>query len=147
MGYILFFVNCPSVWKTSLISEICLSACHAEYAALSCALRHLIPIHWLVKEMADRLDLPDKVKATIRSRAFEDNAATLQLATKQRFTNRTRYFNTKYHHFWSHVGPNSPGGTDLIILKEDTATQRGDYLTKSPPREVFERLRKLSQGW
>ena len=83
----------------------------------------------------------------IRSTAFEDNSACHQLATQQTITSRTRYFNTKYHHFWSHVGPNSEGGTDLEIVKIETSLQRADTMTKGLVREVFERIRKLIMGW
>ena len=43
-GYILFFCGCPVLWKSQLQSEMALSTFHAEYVALSAAMRQLIVV-------------------------------------------------------------------------------------------------------
>ena len=43
-GCVVTFGGAPSVWKSQLISEICLSTTHAECVGLSNSVRALIPI-------------------------------------------------------------------------------------------------------
>ena len=95
----------------------------------------------LLIETADRLELPSDVRATIRARAFEDNNGALLLATNQRLTNRTKFYLIKYHWFWSFVP------REVTVHKISTELQRADYATKGLPREIFERIRKMVQGW
>jgi hypothetical protein len=142
MGYVLFLAGFPLVWKSQLQQEIALSTAESEYAALSTCLKTVIPLLNLLKESANELDLPQDMKATISSHVFEDNAACLQLATKHRLTNRTRWYHTKWHWFWSHVNR----GT-VKILKVDTKFQRADPFTKGLNRETFERIREMIIGW
>ena len=107
----------------------------------------MIPIRNVLLEICDELELGDDVKSTVSCRAFEDNAAALQLATEQRITNRTRYYHVKWHWFWDKVKTyDNPKGF-VEILRVDTKFQRADFMTKQPPREVFEFLRKLTLGW
>ena len=79
---------------------------------------------------------------TIKCQVFEDNNGALLLAVNQRITNRTKYFQVKWHFFWQHVRD----GT-VAIVKVDTQEQWADFLTKGLNRESFERVRKLVQGW
>ena len=44
IGYIMFFCSCPLIWKSQLQTETALSTFHAEYVALSSAIRKLITI-------------------------------------------------------------------------------------------------------
>jgi hypothetical protein len=147
MGYILFFAGCPLIWKSQLIQEICLSATQSEYHSLSIAIRALIPVFYTLREMVRELGLPEEIQATVQCRCLEDNSACLQLMTEQRLTQRTRYYNSKFHWAWTHIGKNSESGLNLIIEKIDTKLQRADGFTKGNVREVFERLRKLTCGW
>ena len=50
-GYIIMYKNCPICWKSQLQTEICLSSTESEYTGLSYALREVIPIMQLIKEM------------------------------------------------------------------------------------------------
>ena len=43
-GYIMFFCPCPLIWESQLQTETALSTFHAEYVALSSAIRKLITI-------------------------------------------------------------------------------------------------------
>ena len=99
-GYIIKLGGCPLVWKSQLQTDISLSTLEAEYSALSFALRVLLPISRMMKEISDVLELPEEVKATILSEVFEDNKGCYFLATNHRITNRTKYFQVKYHWFW-----------------------------------------------
>jgi hypothetical protein len=73
---------------------------------------------------------------------FEDNNGAFLLATGQRITNRTRFYQVKWHHFWDAVKRG-----DIEVHKIGTLEQRADYLTKGLTRWAFERIRKLNQGW
>jgi hypothetical protein len=96
----------------------------------------------LLIEVTTALGIDQALRATIHARAFEDNQGAYLLATGQRITNRTKYYLVKWHHFWGHV----KDGT-LEICKISTDLQRGDGHTKGLVREVFEKIRKLNQGW
>lgn len=142
MGYIISLGGCPLVWKSQLISSVCLATAEAEYYSLSHCLRTLIPIRRVLEELCKNLKLPLELRATISSTAFEDNSAALTLAQNHRLTARTRYYHTEAHHFWQHVDD----GT-VIPAPIESALMDADYFTKGLPREGFEANRKRVQGW
>ena len=90
-GYIVIFGGIPLIWKSWLMSAICLSTLESEYQCLSKAMTQLIALKNLIHEMADVFDL-GTLKSTIACTVFEDNNGALLLATNQRITNRTKYF-------------------------------------------------------
>ncbi len=142
MGYIITLAKCPLVWKSQLISSVCLATCESEYYSLSHCLRALIPIRRTLEELCKKLKLPKPLQATISSTAFGDNSAALTVATEQHLTSRTRYYHTAAHHFWQHVND----GT-VAIKPIETSLMDADYMTKSMPRQGFEANRKRVQGW
>ena len=79
---------------------------------------------------------------------FEDNQGAYLLATNQRVTTRTKYFNVKYHFFWSYVHhpDKNPNGW-LVVIKCPTDLMNADYLTKGLVRGIFEPNRLRVQGW
>jgi hypothetical protein len=140
----------PLLWKSVLITAICLSTLEDEYQALSLSLKQVIGFRLLIREIIEFSGLDD-LRATIHTGVLEDNQGALYLATNQQLTNRTKCFHTKWHHFWSVVtgDPEESLGPDgkILVEKVDTTRQGGDYLTKPLPREVFENNRRLIQGW
>jgi hypothetical protein len=141
-GYLITLGNAPVIWKSQLQTEISLSTLESEYSALSTSMRALLPLRALLVEVVGSLHLPNHIRASISSRVFEDNNGALLLANAQRLTNRTKYFLVKWHFFWSYVKTGA-----VQVVKIDTKEQKADYLTKGLSREVFERIRKLAQGW
>ena len=141
-GYIILLGNCPLTWKSQLQSEIALSTLEAEYAALSMAMRTLLPLRAILLEAIQELQLTTDTASTVKCTVFEDNNGALSLATNQRITARTKHFLVKWHFFWSHVRTGK-----VQILKIDSAHQRADYLTKGLPRETFEKIREMVQHW
>jgi len=120
LGWIIFLAGCPVVWKSKIQQDISTSSAESEYSALSLALKMLIPLRYMLLEACDELGLPKDFKSSVACRAFEDNAAALQLATEQRITNRTRYYHVKWHWFWDKViCPDNPNGV-VEILCVDT---------------------------
>ncbi len=53
--------NCPLIWCSKLQTEIALSTAEAEYIAMSHALREVIPIQNIVKEIGCIFLLPDPI--------------------------------------------------------------------------------------
>jgi hypothetical protein len=140
----------PLFWKSVLMTAICLSTLESEYQALSLSLKQVIGLCLLIQEIVECYRLDD-LRSTIHTRVLEDNQGALFLATNQRLNNRTKYFHTKWHHFWSIVtgDPEESRGPHgkILVEKVHTTKQGADYLTKSLPREVFENNRRLIQGW
>ena len=134
--------NCPVIWKSQLQTEVSLSTLDAEYSALSQSMRALLPMRELLLEVSSSIRLPLNLSSTIHCTVFEDNNGALILATDQCLTSRTKYFQVKWHFFWSHVKDGK-----VTVEKIDSNSQRADYLTKGLPRAVFEHIRKLVQGW
>jgi hypothetical protein len=72
-GYIIFLSDCPLLSKSVLQTSIACSTLQAEYAALSFALKTLLPIKQLLIECIAALDIPETVNTSVRARVFEDN--------------------------------------------------------------------------
>jgi hypothetical protein len=142
LGYIISLGGVPLVWKSQLQSEISLSTQESEYSALSQAIRIVLPIRRTLLELVVPIGLNNYIRATVNARVFEDNNGAFLLATGQRITNRTRFYQVKWHHFWDAVKRG-----DIEVHKIGTLEQRADYLTKGLTRWAFERIRKLNQGW
>ena len=83
--------------------EIALSTTEAEYTGLSYALREVIPLMELLKEMKEKeFDVLDhKVKA--HCIVFEDNYGAIEMAVVHKCRPRTKHLATKLHHFRSYV--------------------------------------------
>jgi hypothetical protein len=50
-GFAITYANCPIYWASCLQTEIALSTAEAEYIAMSSALRKVIPLMTLMKEL------------------------------------------------------------------------------------------------
>ena len=141
-GFIIFLGGFPLLWQSKLQTEISLSTLEAEYSALSQAMRNVLPIRALLIEPVNGIGMNQAIASSIRCSVFEDNNGALLLATNQRITSRTKYFQVKWHFFWFHVV-----NGEVSVHKIETSEQRADYLTKGLSRDVFEYLRRLVQGW
>ncbi len=142
-GYIIRLNGCPLIWKSALQTSISTSTGESEYCALSEGLRQAIPVRNILSMMREVVTLPPEFSGEVGAvRAWEDNSAALSLAINHRFTPRNRFYNVKYHFFWSQVDD----GT-VVIKKVDTSMQLADYLTKGLSKEMFRACRKLNQGW
>ena len=80
MGYLITYVGFPLVWASTLAGPICLSMTEAEYVALSSALRQVIPIMDLLKEMKAQGIVTDKHIPKVFCKAFEHNSGALEMA-------------------------------------------------------------------
>jgi hypothetical protein len=50
-GYIIMYANCPVLWASKLQSDIALSSTESEYLAISTAIREVIQLIELLKEL------------------------------------------------------------------------------------------------
>jgi len=136
MCYMLFLSGGLALSKSTLIPEICLSTSESEISALSHGIRALIPMSRMLNEIAQFIG---EVRIE-RPIAFVDNSSALTLANAHRLTHRTRYFHTKLHWFWEMM-------EHFDVKKIDTKANPADNGSKGNPREPFERLRKIHNGW
>lgn len=143
-GYVIMLGNCPVMWTSKLQDEIATSTMHAEYIALSMAMRELLPFRNLAIEIVSNLGLGDETLATIQSTVWEDNVGALTLANLEppRVTPKSKHFAVKYHWFRSELKPN-----EIEIKKVESDLQLADILTKALRREKFREMRKLFSGW
>ena len=127
--------------------KICLSTLHAEYVGLTIAIKTMIPLKDLITVVLNHLGLPIN-PPEIHCSVYEDNQGAYLLATNQRVSPRTKYFNVKYHFFWQYVyhPVRNPNGW-LVIFKCPTDLMNADYLTKGLPPDVHEANRLRVQGW
>jgi hypothetical protein len=118
-----------------------LSTTEAEYEALSTALRDVIPVMELLKEMKDNgYDIVDT--PAIKCKLFEDNSRAYEQAKTVKYQPRTRHINAAWHHFRSYV---ARGLIQVHSIRMDW--QLGNTFTKQVSKEDFIKFRKLIFGW
>jgi len=123
-------------------SHIALSTTEAEYMALSTALREVIPLMELAKEMQQRGFLIASTTPRIHCKVFEDNSGAIEIATHHKYRPRTKHINTQYHHFRQYVDSG-----EISIHAIDTEEQAADMLTKPLSEPPFTKHRQFIMGW
>ena len=115
----------------------------AEYVVISTAMRELIPMLTILKDVYNGLNLSEKLILSINSKIWEDNAGAQTLVNLKptRVTPRSKYFVIKFCEYLQ--DPN----LDIVLHKMDTKLQLVDLLTKSVSKVQFENLWKLLMGW
>ena len=141
-GYIIKYGGCPIVWSSKLQTEIALSTTAAEYVALSTAIREVLPLMEMLEEIVKLGVMPTAPTPIIRCKVFEDNAGALKIAKAPKMRPRTKYLNTKYHHFRDQV---ESGRIRLEPIS--TEHQQADILTKALSEDLFIRFRTEILGW
>eukprot|EP00984_Skeletonema_dohrnii_P027976 scaffold17754_cov71-Skeletonema_dohrnii-CCMP3373.AAC.1 len=144
-GYILMYAGCPIHWVSKLQTEIALSTAEAEYIALSQALREVIPMIEMMKDLHRSFPLEITIP-NFNCTVHEDNQSCISMANRQKFSPRTKHIALKYHHFRSYVNAKR-----IEVKYINTHDQLADALTKPLDPETFIRLRKelihgLSKG-
>ena len=135
-GWAVFYAGCLIIWASKLQSQVALSTTEAEYIAMSMALRDVIPIMGLIKEMKQRNIPVICTKPYVYCKVFEDNSGALELARLPKLRPRTKHINVCYHHFREHVRDGS-----IKIFPVGTADQIADVLTKALAQNDFTRHR------
>ena len=144
-GYIIFYAACPIVWASKMQSEIALSATESEYLAISTAMREVLPIIDLLKEMAECVTILRHKPPILHCRVFEDNSGAVEIAKGVKsplLRPRTKHINVKYHHFRTKVLSG-----DIEINQISTKDMLADLLTKGVNQATLESLRPKLMGW
>ena len=132
-GYVIMYANCPILWVSRLQTKIALSTADAEYIALSQALRDVIPLITLLKEVNTVFPVHVKTPTFVcQIHDHEDNQLCITMATSQKFTPRTKHIALKYHHFHSFV---KDGRIKISYCR--TTEQKADILTKPLADDLF----------
>eukprot|EP00957_Ditylum_brightwellii_P211709 15366495-Ditylum_brightwellii.AAC.1 len=115
----------------------------AEYIMLFHSMRELIPVRWLIEELATALDVDRHSLSTI-STAWEDNKEILALANAPmlRMTPCSKQIGIKYNWFRSWID-----GVTACIKSILSALQKADILTKLSGKNEFPSKRKMLLGW
>jgi len=66
-GFVITVAGCPLMWVSKLQTEVSVSTMMAEYVALSQAMRDMLPLKRLVKEIAQVVTGDEKVKVVLES--------------------------------------------------------------------------------
>ena len=141
-GYVICYGGCPITWSSKLQPLIALSTTEAEYIALSTALRDVINIQHLMKELRSKgFNLHDATPI-MHCRVFEDNKSCIEIATNHKTRPRTKHLAVRLHHFREHVVQKN-----ISIQYINTKHQLGDIFTKGLPRDQHQYLCKRLMGW
>ena len=143
-GFVIMFAGCPIHWASRLQSTIALSSCEAEYVSLSTALREVIPLIDLAKEMRERKTVDIPATSKIKCKAFEDNSGALEMAKVPKLRPRTCHIAVAMHHFCDQTDPEKG---DITLHAIDSADNVGDMFTKQSSRDLYKRHRKEIMGW
>ena len=143
-GFVLTLFGCPIIWQSKIQSDITLSSTAAEYVAFSMAMRELLPMRALLKELGERLKLPVITNSLVRSTVFEDNQGCISLVNVPKMSARNKYLNLKYHFFRSAL---SDSNGQISAVYVSTLEQKADIFTKGLPSAQFATIRKLLMGW
>ena len=153
-GHLIMFMGCPLLWKSKLQTQIALSTMEAEYIALSNAMRDLIGVREILKEISANVFLtntdPSPEFRTIsktfgkipQSIVHEDNEACLKFASMPKMTPRTKHIAIPYHFFRSKVA-----NLEIKVVGINTDNQLADQFTKGLPQDKFIKDRKNLMGW
>ena len=141
-GFVILYMGCPIIWKSSMQSLIALSTTEAEYIALSTALRDVIHMINLLKELQSMNFPVHHNTPQIQCRTFEDNMSCVKIANNHRTRPRTKHLSIRLHHFRSHV-------VNKVITIEHISTknQLADIFTKPLPKPSFNTLSTKLMGW
>jgi hypothetical protein len=140
-GFTLTLFGCPILWSSKLQTDITLSSTAAEYVAFSMAMREVLPMRALLKEVTSKLGLTCAPITFVRSTVFEDNQGCLSLVNVPKMSTRNKYLALKYHFFRSALD------SEILAKYIRTSEQKADILTKGLPPGQFEVIWKLLMGW
>jgi len=142
-GFVLTLFGCPVLWQSKLQTDITLSSTAAKYVAFGMAMRKLLPLRVLLKEMSQKMNLPLISKSLVLSMVFEDNLGVISILRVPKMSTRNKYLSLKYHFFRSEIGEEK-GIIAQYIWPE---FQKADIFTKGLPTKQFRNIRKLVMGW
>ena len=143
-GFVICLGGCPVLWKSTMQTEIASSTMHAEYIALSTAMRDLLPFRTQLKEQLEIVGLQSHKVAVIKTIIYEDNQGCQILATSEpgRTTANSKAFAVKWHWFREQLVPG-----EIVVVQIKTDKQLADIFTKGLRKILFETNRNDLCGW
>jgi len=115
-------------WKSKLQRDIAQSTAEAEYYALTTAIKELVPIVEICKEIPVRIALPTTV--------LVDNQAIIAIANSDKLTRNVKHIRIRRHFVHNEI---EYGRIKLQAIP--SRENISDILTKPLPRPHFETLR------
>jgi len=122
-GFVIFYAGCPIVWASRMQTEISLSTAESEYIACSTAMRDVLSLTYLMQEITKIFPI-ENIKPKMHCTVYEDNESCISMATKRKFSPRTKHIAIKYHHFRKHVNKT------IMVNSIDTKEQTADILAR-----------------
>jgi len=123
-GAVILVDNNPIAWTTKKQSTVATSSCEAEYMAASEAVKDLLHVYFLTKEITTVAQpMPLHV----------DNAGALYMADNPVNNKRTKHIDIRYHHVRDWVEKKT-----IELVKVPTADNMADIFTKALPKPKFE---------
>ncbi len=83
-GFVIIYTTCPTHWASCLQTETALSTAKAEYISMSSALRKVIPLMTLMKELHTIFPVHIN-KPNFFCKVHEDNQSPIKMATSDKF--------------------------------------------------------------
>jgi hypothetical protein len=107
-GCIIFVADCPVFWQSKLQSDVTTSTMEAEYTAMSMAMRDVLPIKNLLKEIMSRIGKDGNAIAKFRTTLWEYNLGALKFGRLEpgRMKPRSKHYGVEYHWFRTNLKPN-----------------------------------------
>jgi hypothetical protein len=142
--FVIVVVDCPVFWQSKLQTGIATSTMEADYNAISMAMRYLLPLKNILKEIMGKIGVEGSAIAKFRTALWEDTLGALILAHLEpgRMTPHSKHYGVKYHWFRTKLKPN-----DVEMPPVVSAEQRADFMMKSLTAQAFMDNRKLTMGW
>jgi hypothetical protein len=100
-GFIIVVANCPVFWKSKLQSDVATSTIESEYNATTMAMRDVLSLKNLLKEIMGKIGIDGNAMAKFRTTLWEDNLGALKLGRLEpgRMIPCSKHYGVKYHWF------------------------------------------------
>ena len=141
-GFVINYANCPIIWKSTMQTTIALSSTEAEYIACSNALREVISMMQIVRELKDNGFGMTAMHPKVHCKVFEDNTGAISMVTTPKMRPRTKHINHVYHHFRHHV---ANGDISIVYIKSEN--QPADMFTHACNAVMVAKHRLKVCGW
>jgi hypothetical protein len=126
LGYILYLMGCPIIWRSKQQQSVTLSSTEAEYVALSEATKEIK----FVVQVLESIGLKVKYPVTV----FVDNVGAIFMSENITATSRTRHIDVRYHFIHEVI-------EDGLILVQFVKTEDNDAdpFTKNTKSEIYDK--------
>jgi hypothetical protein len=135
-GFVICYIGCPMFWQSKLQTEIAFSTAGTEYIALLQALREILSMTNLMREMnvIFPMYLP-KPKFVLK--VCKDNQSCIAMTNNPKFTPQMKHIAIKYHHFRKHIKTQSNPDGYIAIEYFSTKEQVADIFMKPFCDDIF----------